>query len=93
MAQAYQERVVHGVIRSSLYETLAAQGEVPKIAADLANLLAWEIDFAKKVRVGDAFRILIQEALQDGHRRGLPSYFGRGDGQPRSGEPGGVLCA
>jgi len=66
MAQAYQERVVHGVIRSSLYEALAAQGEVPKIAADLADLLAWEIDFAKEVRAGDAFRILIQEALQDG---------------------------
>lgn len=66
MAQAYQERVVHGVIRSSLYAALAAQGEVPKIAADLADLLAWEIDFAKEVRAGDAFRILIQEALQDG---------------------------
>jgi murein DD-endopeptidase MepM/ murein hydrolase activator NlpD len=66
IAQAYQERVVHGVIRSSLYEALAAQGEVPKIAADLADILAWDIDFAKEVRAGDAFRILIQEALQDG---------------------------
>ena len=66
MAQAYQERVVHGVIRSSLYAALAAQGEVAKIATDLADILAWEIDFAKEVRTGDAFRILIQEALQDG---------------------------
>ena len=66
MAQAYQERVIHGVIRSSLYAALAAQGEIPKIAADLADILAWEIDFSKDVQAGDAFRILIQEALQDG---------------------------
>ena len=66
MAQAYQERVVHGIIRSTLYEALAAQGEAPKIAADLADIFAWEIDFSKEVRAGDAFRILVQEALQDG---------------------------
>jgi murein DD-endopeptidase MepM/ murein hydrolase activator NlpD len=58
--------VIHGVIRGSLYEALAAQGEVAKIAADLADIFAWEIDFSKDVHAGDAFRVLIQEALQEG---------------------------
>ena len=66
LAQAYRERVIHGVIRGSLYEALALQGEVPKIAADLADIFAWQIDFSKDVREGDAFRVLIQEALHDG---------------------------
>jgi murein DD-endopeptidase MepM/ murein hydrolase activator NlpD len=66
LVQAYRERVIHGVIRGSLYEALASQGEMLKIAADLADIFAWQIDFSKDVREGDAFRVLIQEALQDG---------------------------
>jgi murein DD-endopeptidase MepM/ murein hydrolase activator NlpD len=64
--QAYQERIIHGVIRTSLYEALSSQGEVSKIAADLADIFAWEIDTSKDMHEGDAFRVLIQEPLQGG---------------------------
>lgn len=66
LASASHERVVHGVMRSSLAAALAAQGEPPKIAVDLAEIFAWEIDFSKDVRDGDRFRLLLQEASSDG---------------------------
>jgi murein DD-endopeptidase MepM/ murein hydrolase activator NlpD len=66
IASEPQERVVHGIIRGSLYKALASQGETSKLAADLADIFAWEIDFSKDVRDGDTFRLLIQESSQDG---------------------------
>jgi murein DD-endopeptidase MepM/ murein hydrolase activator NlpD len=62
----HQERIVHGVIHGSLYETLAAQGETPKMAADLVAIFAWEIDFPKEMREGARFRLLIQESSRNG---------------------------
>ena len=66
IASEPQERVVRGIIRGSLYQALASQGEIPKLAADLADIFAWEIDFSKDVRDGDTFRLLIQVSSQDG---------------------------
>jgi murein DD-endopeptidase MepM/ murein hydrolase activator NlpD len=66
IAYVHKERVVQGVIHGSLYEALAAQGESPKIAADLADIFAWEVDFHTDLRDGDTFRTLIEERYRDG---------------------------
>jgi murein DD-endopeptidase MepM/ murein hydrolase activator NlpD len=50
---------------------MAAQGESLRIAADLANILDWDIDFHTDLRQGDTFRLLIEEHRQRGKR---PTY-------------------
>jgi murein DD-endopeptidase MepM/ murein hydrolase activator NlpD len=66
MGYKHQERIVHGVIHGSLYETLASQGEPAKMAADLVDIFAWEVDFPKEVQEGATFRLLIQEFSRNG---------------------------
>jgi murein DD-endopeptidase MepM/ murein hydrolase activator NlpD len=61
-----KQRVVQGTVYGSLYETLASQEETPRIAADLADVFAWEVDFHTDVRDGDTFRVLIEERYRDG---------------------------
>jgi murein DD-endopeptidase MepM/ murein hydrolase activator NlpD len=63
---AHKQRVVQGTINGSLHETLTALGETPQIAADLADIFAWDIDFYRDLRDGDAFRIMVDEHYRDG---------------------------
>ena len=65
IAYAYKQRVIQGVIQGSLYEALAGRQESLKIAADLVDIFAWEIDFHTDLRDGDAYRLLIEERFRD----------------------------
>src|SRR5262245_38773619 len=40
-----KRRLVQGTIHGSLYAALAVRGESPQIAAELAEIFAWDIDF------------------------------------------------
>ena len=70
IAYEHKERVVHAIIRASLYETLAAQGEDVRIAADLAEIFAWDVDFYTDLRHGDTFRLVLEDRYRDGKRVG-----------------------
>jgi murein DD-endopeptidase MepM/ murein hydrolase activator NlpD len=67
IAYEQKNRVLQGTIRGSLYEALAVRGESLQIAADLAEIFAWDVDFHKGLRHGDTFRVLLEERYRDGH--------------------------
>jgi murein DD-endopeptidase MepM/ murein hydrolase activator NlpD len=67
-----RQRVIQGSIHGSLYEALALQKESPEIAADLADIFAWNIDFHTDLRDGDTFRVLIEERYRNGE---LVGYY------------------
>jgi murein DD-endopeptidase MepM/ murein hydrolase activator NlpD len=66
----HKERVVHATIRASLYETLAAQGEDVRLAADLAEIFACDVDFYTDLRRGDTLRMILEDRYRDGKRIG-----------------------
>ena len=60
-----ERRVVSGVINGSLYATLDEQGADPRLAARLAEVYAWQIDFFR-IQKGDFFSAVYEEKLVDG---------------------------
>lgn len=65
-----REREVSGVITSSLYETLVQQDVSPRLASDLAEIFAWQIDFYR-IQDGDNFRVVFEEQWVDDDIVGL----------------------
>ena len=73
--------VLQGAITSSLYEALndpsfdsllVAEDRI-RLAWDLADVFAWQVDFSRDVRAGDAFRVIAERLIsEDGETR-----FGR----------------
>jgi len=72
VAYERKRRLLHGSIRSSLYAALAAQGEAPQLAAELAEIFAWDIDFHTDLHHGDSFRMLIEKRYRHGKLLGYP---------------------
>ena len=52
---------VVGEIRSSLFEAMDSAGEQDALTLDLAEILAWEVDFYKDVREGDRFKVVVDK--------------------------------
>ncbi|MEA2722353.1 MAG: hypothetical protein QOH59_124 [Gemmatimonadales bacterium] len=76
-----QEVRIDGPINNSLYEALDAgvsdkeldSGNRQRLAWDLADVYAWEIDFTRDIRPGDRFQVLFERLVsEDGEAR-----FGR----------------
>lgn len=57
-----------GVITSSLFEAGQEMGLQDRTIIDLANVFAWEIDFATVIRQGDTFSILYEERKRGGEQ-------------------------
>jgi murein DD-endopeptidase MepM/ murein hydrolase activator NlpD len=76
-----QEMRIEGAIDNSLYEALDAGvsdqqldgGNRQRLAWDLADVYAWEIDFTRDIRPGDRFQVVFERLIsEDGEVR-----FGR----------------
>ncbi|HEV8176954.1 MAG TPA: M23 family metallopeptidase, partial [Gemmatimonadales bacterium] len=76
-----QEMRIEGPINNSLYEALDAgvsdeqldTSNRQRLAWDLADVYAWEIDFTRDIRPGDRFQVVIERLIsEDGEAR-----FGR----------------
>jgi murein DD-endopeptidase MepM/ murein hydrolase activator NlpD len=76
-----QEMRIEGPINNSLYEALDAgvsdkqldSGNRQRLAWDLADVYAWEIDFTRDIRPGDRFQVVFERLVsEDGEAR-----FGR----------------
>lgn len=76
-----QEMRIEGAIDNSLYEALDAgvkdeqldSGNRQRLAWDLADVYAWEIDFTRDIRPGDRFQVVFERLVsEDGEVR-----FGR----------------
>ena len=64
---------VVGEINTSLWEALVAAGEDPRLAQQLVDIFAYEVDFYTEVRSGDAFRLLVEKRYAHGQ------FLGYGD--------------
>jgi murein DD-endopeptidase MepM/ murein hydrolase activator NlpD len=73
---------IAGVVTSSLHDAMSKLGESAQLAADLADIFAWEIDFTRSVHYGDEFRVLYE-------RR----YRSAADGREFYVGPGRILAA
>lgn len=72
---------IEGAIDNSLYEAIDAQvsddqldaGQRQRLAWDLADIYAWQVDFTRDIQTGDRFRVVIDRLIsEDGEVR-----FGR----------------
>lgn len=59
---------VRGVITDNLYDSCIRAGLPASSIMDLADLFAYDIDFATDLRQGDTFAIHFQEEVKDGKR-------------------------
>jgi len=70
------------VVASSLYDAVEALGERPVLARDIADIFAWDVDFARSVRPGDEFAALYERL-----------YLETPSGEEIYARPGRVLAA
>jgi len=73
---------IAGVVSSNLYEAVKELGESADLAADFADIFAWDVDFSRNVQRGDEFRI-VYERLYRTDDEGTPVYV----------RPGRILAA
>ncbi|HEX4953222.1 MAG TPA: peptidoglycan DD-metalloendopeptidase family protein [Thermoanaerobaculia bacterium] len=76
-------RVVQGTLQSSLEEAVEQTGAEAALAYQMADVLQWDLDFTRDLRVGDRFEIFFEEILMDGeyHQQGsvvAVRYWNRG---------------
>ena len=64
----YETRVerISGSINSSLFASVAEQGERESVAVELSDIFSSDIDFNTDVRKGDSFQALIERKYLDG---------------------------
>ena len=60
-----RRKSVQGIIESSLYESALEQGLDERVIIDLAEVFAWQIDFAVEIRTGDTFAMTFEERYRD----------------------------
>lgn len=53
-------------VRSSLWEAMSEAGEDPELAVDIADVLAWDLDFYRDVRKGDRIRVVVDKVTCHG---------------------------
>ncbi|MBI5544757.1 MAG: M23 family metallopeptidase [Deltaproteobacteria bacterium] len=53
-------------VRSSLWDAMSEAGEDPELAVDIADVLAWDIDFYRDVRKGDRIRVVVDKVFAHG---------------------------
>ncbi len=73
-----QQARLAGVVATTLYDAIGDLGERPDLAADFANIFAWDVDFAKGVRSGDEFHLLYERNYVARESGGGLRYVGPG---------------
>ncbi len=58
---ATRQLVFQGVIRESLFTAAARAGMDDRTTMNLVDIFSWDVDFARDLRPGDRFRVLLQE--------------------------------
>ncbi|MFA6583750.1 MAG: M23 family metallopeptidase [Elusimicrobiaceae bacterium] len=60
-----ERRAVGGVIKDSLWNSLASKGFSPRIIMEFADVFAWNVDFLTETRDGDRFAVIWDERRTD----------------------------
>ena len=55
-----------GIIENSLYQTITSSGLDERLALSLAEMFAWQIDFAAQIQKGDSFKVVYEKKYRDG---------------------------
>jgi len=55
-----------GTIETSLYQTIVDQGVDERMALELAETFAWQIDFATQIQKGDSFKVIYEKKYREG---------------------------
>ena len=71
MSYEIEHYVTSGTIRNSIYATLLEQGSNPELAAYLAVIFQWDIDFFTDIRKGDTFTILYENKVYPNGKKAL----------------------
>ncbi|WP_243750614.1 peptidoglycan DD-metalloendopeptidase family protein [Thiomicrorhabdus marina] len=66
-------RTAYGEIKGAFYPAAERAGLSPKSIMQLADMLAWDVDFARELRGGDYFKVIYETRYLDGE------YIGDGD--------------
>lgn len=62
---------VNGVLSNNLYDAFVSLGETGALIQQVTKIFAWDLDFFKDPRVGDAFSLLVEKKYgEDGSFRG-----------------------
>ena len=61
-----EEATAAGTIDNSLYETIVNQNLDERLALALAEMFAWQIDFAAQIQKGDSFKVIYEKKYRDG---------------------------
>ena len=69
--RAHVRRSVGGEVRGALESSIRRAGGPPSLANSMAQVLQWDLDFNRDLRVGDRFEILYDELLLDGKVEGV----------------------
>lgn len=73
-----QQARLAGIVATTLYDAIGDLGERPELAADFANIFAWDVDFAKGVHSGDEFHLLYERNYVARESGGGLRYVGPG---------------
>ena len=65
-----KREVVSGVITASLSEALDRLHEGPELAAMMEDIFGWDVNFARDIRAGDAFRLVVEKRFRQGTSAG-----------------------
>lgn len=66
-----ERRAIAGTLSSSLEEGLRTAGAPVVLAYEMADVLQWDLDFTRDLRVGDRFHALYEEIFLDGEYASL----------------------
>jgi len=67
----YERRTgqVTGVINDNLISSMGEGKENLRLALDLSDILAWDVDFTSDIRVGDSYKVIVEELHEGGQFR------------------------
>jgi murein DD-endopeptidase MepM/ murein hydrolase activator NlpD len=66
-----QPRSIHGTLEGSLDESIERAGAPADLAYAMGEVLQWDLDFNRDLRLGDTFQVLFEEVFLDGKPAGL----------------------
>ncbi len=64
-----------GIVNMSLWESALNAKMDPNLISELADIFAWEVDFAREVRVNDRWRLTVEQKLVKGEPIGWGSIL------------------
>lgn len=70
-----QEKIITGVIQSSLSETIENLGITHELTNRFVDIFAWQVDF-QRLQKGDKFKLIYEENLVDGVTIGIEKING-----------------